>query len=212
MQFLCCLPLDGAGVAETPVADYGIPGNVLQRQCAAARTIQKAWKAEEKKEENTKEKPEKKVENQAQQKQAEKARGKNAEVKPEKGTDAKKTEEEEFTFLEQHLEICLEGMRESLASMRVPREQKEKVLDDLSASGMAAIQSSMKSSQGRLMLYRHFRRLHVSLRSRMANMMPSLRASETATPTQSPSQSVARSSLLPLPFGLQGFQPKGLWK
>ena len=44
MQFLCCLPLNGGSVAETQVADYGTPVEVLQRQCTAARTVQQAWK------------------------------------------------------------------------------------------------------------------------------------------------------------------------
>ena len=43
LQFLCCLPFCGAGVAETAITHFGIPAGVMQRQCAAARTIQKAW-------------------------------------------------------------------------------------------------------------------------------------------------------------------------
>jgi len=259
-------------VASTQVADLGVPGHELQRQCDSAHTMQRAWRSRrlrrsqpaaffkelhaaigsetfsdkftelvgswcpltlatdgvdvrERQLFTDKEVPRDQGSSTPPAGHAKGSGprrdlkgsffGKKAEAGLEKETDAKEAEEE-FTFLEQHLDVCLEGMRESLASMRVPREQKqqENLLDDLSASGMAAIQSSvnLKSSQSKLMLYRHFRRLHASLRSRIANMMLSQRVPETATPTQPPSQSVARSSFLPLPFGLQGFQPKDLWK
>ena len=86
--------------------------------------------------------------------------------------DEKSTLELEWARLEEHLGSCLQVMQGSLANMAVPQDQRENVLDELSETGMASIQTSMKSSEGRLMLYRHFCRLHRTLRTRIADMIP----------------------------------------
>ena len=49
MLVLSCLTWPGRCAAEAPVAEYGIPGETLQKQCEAARTIQRIWKWKRKK-------------------------------------------------------------------------------------------------------------------------------------------------------------------
>jgi hypothetical protein len=80
-------------------------------------------------------------------------------------------DESDWNFLERQLDL-VDAMREHFASLRVSAEEREEVLDDLSESGMAAIQASIKSSRGNLLLYPHFHRLRVALRKRIANMIP----------------------------------------
>ena len=81
-------------------------------------------------------------------------------------------EDPDWKFLEQQLESSLGPMQHALASMQMPTESRAAILDDLAESAMASIQSSMKSSASRLLLYRHFRRLHVVLRSRIESWVP----------------------------------------
>ena len=66
----------------------------------------------------------------------------------------------------------MELMRDSLAKIKVPYGKRDKVLDDIAESGMAAIQVSLKSSGGKKVIYKYFHRLRVSLRRRIASIIP----------------------------------------
>ena len=45
MQFLCCLTLSGRCVADSEITDYGVPVETLRKECAAVRTMQRAWRS-----------------------------------------------------------------------------------------------------------------------------------------------------------------------
>ena len=79
--------------------------------------------------------------------------------------------EAEWALLEKRLKSCLETFQASIGGFNVAPHQSEQVLDELVENGMANIQKSFKTREGNLLLYRHFRRLHRTLRSRIANMV-----------------------------------------
>ena len=80
--------------------------------------------------------------------------------------------EAEWTVLEQRLESFLEAFKGNIASLSLLPDQREQALDDIAATGMAAIQSSFKTSEGNVLLYHNFHRLRRTLRHRIASMVP----------------------------------------
>jgi hypothetical protein len=86
-------------------------------------------------------------------------------------SEARVKDDAEFVLLEQSLESCLRIFEGSIAGLDFEPHRREKALDDLAETGMATIQSSFKTKEGNLLLYRHFRRLHRTLRSRIDNLL-----------------------------------------
>ena len=79
----------------------------------------------------------------------------------------------EWALLEPCLEsFCLAAYPGKIESLIVAPECRERVLDEHAEKGMAAIQKCFTTSEGNLMIYRHFHRLRRALRRRIASMVP----------------------------------------
>ena len=79
----------------------------------------------------------------------------------------------EWALLEPCLEsFCLAAFPGKIESLIVAPEHRERVLDEHAEKGMAAIQKCFTTSEGNLMIYRHFHRLRRALRRRIASMAP----------------------------------------
>ena len=81
-------------------------------------------------------------------------------------------EDPDWTFLEQHLELCLKSMQDNFVSMEPIRENREDVLDDIVEAEISAIHAAMKSDRGRDKMKLYESRVRSSVRRHISSMMP----------------------------------------
>ena len=80
-------------------------------------------------------------------------------------------EDSDWSFLERHLESCLEHVAETFANMEPAGENREEVLEDIVETGFSAIVAAMKSDRGRAMFKLYENRVRSSVRRRVSSMM-----------------------------------------